>query len=201
MFDLGDLNKIMNKTQYYFDTEFAESCGEIQLISIGIVDTHGNTFYAENSGFDIRKANPWVLENVIPKLRWYCPQGHSEPRDVIRKDNGILTHEVHASVSGIRSSLLTFLRLNKDLPHHYVEECDREFYAYYSAYDWVVLCWIFGTMVELPKGMPMFCRDLKPMLDDSSCVVISPSTNEHNALEDAKYARDLYNLIQTGVDL
>jgi len=43
-----------------------------------------------------------------------------------------------------------------------------EFYAYYADYDWVVFCWLFGKMIDLPKGFPMYCRDLKQMLDDKS---------------------------------
>jgi hypothetical protein len=41
-----------------------------------------------------------------------------------------------------------------------------EFYGYYSDYDWVVFCWLFGRMNDLPKGFPMYCRDLKQMLDE-----------------------------------
>lgn len=34
-------------------------------------------------------------------------------------------------------------------------------YGYYSAYDHVALCWLFGKMIDLPKGMPMYTIDLK----------------------------------------
>ena len=40
-----------------------------------------------------------------------------------------------------------------------------EFYAYYSDYDWVVFCSLFGRMIDLPKGFPMYCIDLKQELD------------------------------------
>lgn len=40
-----------------------------------------------------------------------------------------------------------------------------EFYAYYADYDWVVFCQLFGTMMQLPKGLPMYCIDLKQELD------------------------------------
>jgi len=43
-----------------------------------------------------------------------------------------------------------------------------EFYAYYADYDWVVFCWLFGKMIDLPKGFPMYCRDLKQMLDEEA---------------------------------
>lgn len=48
------------------------------------------------------------------------------------------------------------------------DELLPEFYTYYGAYDWVVFCWIFGKMMELPEDFPMFSRDLKVMLDDKA---------------------------------
>jgi len=41
-----------------------------------------------------------------------------------------------------------------------------ELYGYYSAYDHVVLCWLFGKMIDLPKGFPMYTIDVKQMLDE-----------------------------------
>ena len=61
-----------------------------------------------------------------------------------------------------------------------------EFWGYYAAYDWVVLCQLFGTMMDLPKGWPMFCRDIKQecnRLGNPSLPVQGKS--EHNALADA----------------
>lgn len=29
-----------------------------------------------------------------------------------------------------------------------------EFYGYYCDYDWVVFCWLFGKMIDLPKDFP-----------------------------------------------
>ena len=43
-----------------------------------------------------------------------------------------------------------------------------EFYAYYADYDWVAFCWLFGKMMDLPKGFPMYCLDLKQMLDEKA---------------------------------
>lgn len=39
------------------------------------------------------------------------------------------------------------------------------FYGHYADYDWVVFCWLFGKMTNLPEGFPMYCRDLKQILD------------------------------------
>ena len=93
-------------------------------------------------------------------------------------------------------------------------------YAYFADYDWVVFCSLFGTMMELPNSFPMYCRDLKQMLDEKieqSWVGLEMTTfgheglrldqvkkrpdypqqtNEHNAASDAKWNLDLYKFIQ-----
>jgi len=87
-----------------------------------------------------------------------------------------------------------------------------EFYAYYADYDWVVFCWIFGKMIDLPKGFPWYCRDLKQILDEKQSELIKnhgninvvqikefdgypKQTNEHNALDDAKWNKALHNFL------
>ena len=89
-----------------------------------------------------------------------------------------------------------------------------DFYGYYSDYDWVAFCWLFGTMVKLPKGFPMYCKDLKQMLDDKADFELPnqpknervdvlknsskypKQSNEHNALSDAKWNLELFKFIR-----
>lgn len=67
-----------------------------------------------------------------------------------------------------------------------------EFYGYYADYDHVALSWIFGKMIDLPAGFPMYTKDLKQMLDENPNVVKPKQTNAHNALADAKWNFELY---------
>ena len=71
---------------------------------------------------------------------------------------------------------------------------DPEFWAYYADYDWVALCQLYGTMMDLPKGWPMYCRDLKQLQDENFPNFKYPSQEgtEHNALDDAKHNRKCY---------
>jgi hypothetical protein len=65
-----------------------------------------------------------------------------------------------------------------------------EFWAYYADYDWVVLCQLFGTMMDLPKGWPMYCRDLKQAADERGNPTLpEQGTTEHFALNDACWAK------------
>lgn len=96
-----------------------------------------------------------------------------------------------------------------------------EFYAYFADYDWVVFCWLFGRMIDLPKEFPKYCKDLKQIMDskvieyflreDASHYSNDPiedkirliknfkdypkQTNEHNALDDAKWNKRLYEFL------
>jgi hypothetical protein len=65
-----------------------------------------------------------------------------------------------------------------------------EIWAYYADYDWVALCQLHGTMMDLPKGWPMYCRDLKQWCDTlGNPKLPEPDGAEHHALEDARWAR------------
>lgn len=88
-----------------------------------------------------------------------------------------------------------------------------EFYGYYADYDWVVFCWLFGKMIDLPQGFPMYCIDLKQELERLTQEVIRDcgnndnsyklqehpnypkQTNEHNSLSDAKWVYELYKFL------
>lgn len=62
-----------------------------------------------------------------------------------------------------------------------------EFWGYYADYDWVALCQLYGKMIDLPKGWPMYCRDLKQLLDDLGNPKMPKPITEHNALSDAQW--------------
>lgn len=68
-----------------------------------------------------------------------------------------------------------------------------EFWAYYADYDWVALCQLYGTMVDLPGGWPMYCRDVKQLCDAlGNPRLPKQSTTAHNALQDARWAKDAW---------
>ncbi len=63
-----------------------------------------------------------------------------------------------------------------------------EFWGYYADYDWVVFCQIFGAMLDLPKGWPMYCRDIKQRCAERGDPQLpKQDSTEHNALNDARW--------------
>lgn len=72
-----------------------------------------------------------------------------------------------------------------------------EFWAYFADYDWVVLCQLYGRMIDLPEDFPMFCRDLKQEMHRLG-VDKSPVENEaeHNALSDARWTMKTHQWLE-----
>ena len=63
-----------------------------------------------------------------------------------------------------------------------------EFWAYYGDYDWVALCQLYGTMIDLPKGWPKFCRDVRQLFDEFGDPRLPDQEGDtHNALADARW--------------
>ncbi|WP_366933340.1 3'-5' exoribonuclease [Nostoc sp. NMS7] len=81
------------------------------------------------------------------------------------------------------------------LYHHTFDELKKlevtekpEIWAYYADYDWVCFCQLFGTMMDLPKGFPMYCRDIKQWCDYlENPELPKQGKGEHNALADARW--------------
>lgn len=202
--------------KYFFDTEFHEynitdlnhqRRPTIDLISIGVIAEDGREFYRVSDGFDINAAcgNDWLRENVVkplcmeidPATEW-DERAHTNTNtvyDVITQNR--TRSELVKSNYNIKQDVLAFIGDDKA----------PEFYAYYADYDWVVFCWLFGRMIDLPDGFPMYCRDLKQSLDEAA-VTLGTTTdflkndqdypkqeNEHNALDDARWNKRLYDFL------
>lgn len=73
-----------------------------------------------------------------------------------------------------------------------------EFWAYYADYDWVALCQLYGTMMDLPKGWPMYCRDIKQWCDMlGNPTLPKQGKSEHHALADALWNRSAWEFLST----
>jgi hypothetical protein len=73
-----------------------------------------------------------------------------------------------------------------------------EIWAYYADYDWVAMCQLFGTMMDLPKGWPMYCRDVKQLCDSKGNPKLPEQTSiEHHALKDAEWTWQAWQFLQS----
>ena len=71
------------------------------------------------------------------------------------------------------------------------DDGDIEFWGYYSDYDWVVFCQLFGKMIDLPDNYPKYCMDLKQLMRMKG-IKIKQNNSNHNALQDARWIRQTY---------
>lgn len=213
--------------KYFIDTEFIEGFHKplfgkkrhyIDLISIGIVCEDGREYYAISNEFNPEVAAEWVKENVLYPIM--LTNGYTKHLSNI---HGCLSYNKQA----IKSIQKHNGKSNKHIAEDIYEFCkptpgrgnsvegilewnNPEFYGYYSDYDWVLFCSLFGRMMDLPKGFPMYCIDLKQTLEEKnekiSKKINAPyrnqdhaeypkQTNEHNALSDAKWNKQLFEFL------
>lgn len=186
--------------KYFIDTEFKEKPNTIDLISIGIVCEDGREYYALNKDFNLKEVwkDEWLRENVL--LPIYIEHVHGDMRNHVSFSRSAIKGILKGFGKGmaqIASEIKEFCYYSYSEAQ--IENADIQFYGYYADYDWVVFCWIFGRMMDLPKGFPMYCKDLKQMMDDKGLDKDWKRKNcpdpkgEHNALVDAKWNLKLFN--------
>lgn len=176
--------------KYFLDTEFIEGFHKplfgkrrhfIDLISIGIVCEDGREYYAISNEFNAKDADFFVRENVIDKL---------DSKNTFRA--GLLTPTMHYSGpiwktnNEIKNEILEFFGCKRDQLFWRSPE-GIEVYGYYADYDWVLFCSLFGRMIDLPKGFPMYCKDLKQMLDEEADSITEIEITTHVVGEESTW--------------
>ena len=151
--------------RYFYDCEFIEDGRVVDLVSIGVVDEGGRELYAVSTEFDAARALPWVRRNVLDKL--------PSPGDPAWR-----------SRAQIRNELWEFLTA----PLRSGPGGTIELWAWYAAYDHVVLAQLWGAMPELPREIPRFTKDLRQLWDDCGRPKLpAAEARRHDALVDARH--------------
>ena len=172
-----------------YDLEFLEDGRTIELISIGVVTEDGREYYAVNrllavnslAGWRFRRRvrkHRWLMENVVPHL----PKPHGDRRLTMPK-RWLFDYASPAvkSRGRIADEVMDFIRAAGP---------DVELWANYGAYDHVCLAQLWGRMIDLPEGVPMFTHDIQQeaqRLGLSWDDLPKQETGEHNALADARH--------------
>lgn len=182
-------------TIYCYDTEFLEDGSTIELISIGIVCEDGREYYAVNSDADwdrIRK-DDWLMDNVVRHLPTHST-GQVEKRTGFG-DQGYLWGGINKRDARVKpkwviaNEVRDFMLAGVDTSPVGISLYLPELWAYYAAYDHVALAQLWGRMINLPKGIPMFTHDLKQEMDrlDIASDEFPQPGDEHDALADARW--------------
>ncbi len=171
--------------RYFYDLEFLEDGRTIDLISIGVVADDGREYYAVSDDATrkpLRKRigrHEWLMANVVPSL----PKPHGDwnnhmPRSWLFDYNSPLVKPRARIADEVRDFLLA-----ADKPI---------LWADYGAYDHVALCQLWGTMMDLPDGLPMFTCDIQQETQRLGVAwdeLPKQESGNHNALEDARHNR------------
>ncbi len=248
----------------FYKPLFGRKRHSVDFISIGMVAEDGREYYAIANDFDIDAAwNSYDIKKDFGKPQdfgdkkvYWLRDNVLQPmiKDIILSTNGERRNwaldlvEGQSDLNALKNLLRHFGKPKKQIADelitftHYPDRLvmpqpKPEFYAYYAGYDWVAFCTLYGRMIDLPKGMPMYCRDLKQMLDEGVNKISEISIqnflidkkgytsqglskaniddwsfdlklemvkaqsnypkqdNEHNALDDAKWNKKLYDFI------
>jgi hypothetical protein len=161
------------------DLEFLEDGCTIELISIGMVCDDGREYYAVNRDMPVRRIrkHKWLMENVVPHL----PKAHGDRRLTMPKrwlfDYASPLMKRRARIA---AEVAAFIQATPDV----------ELWANYGAYDHVGLAQLWGPMIALPAGVPMFTNDIQQearRLGISEDEFPIQSGGLHNALADARH--------------
>lgn len=189
----------------FYDTEFLEDGRTIYLISMGMVAEDGRELYLVDEAitkgklYDRITEHNWLMDNVIPHLPLaldyegsprITPAGASNvyprKRGMFRlddADNRVVSRRF------LRNAVRSFLQTTPDL----------ELWAWYGAYDHVVLAQLFGRMIDLPPGVPMWTNDLQQELARlGNPEVPGQEGTSHNALDDARHVAAIFKALNLG---
>jgi hypothetical protein len=184
-------------TVYDYDLEFLEDGKTIDLISIGIhCQEDGREYYAVNEecAYDSRpwyhrwfnrkgslnnriRSHEWLMENVVPSL----PRLHGDARNYAPQS---WLFDYFSPLVKPRA------RIAAEVKDFLLAKGAPELWADYGAYDHVALCQLWGRMIDLPAGIPMFTRDIQQeaaRLGVGWDEFPKQAEGNHNALADARH--------------
>ena len=182
----------------FFDTEFTGLHKNTSLISIGLIDENGRTFYAEFTDYNESQCNDWIKENVIKHLEFDNDKDETTELKVCDK----------WGICGNKEFI-------KNQLEDWLSEYDNvEFVSDVCHYDMVLLIDLFGTAFDLPKNINPACHDInqdiaryyeisekeafdfsrEELLQNNAIVI---EGDKHNSLYDAKVIKTIYEIIKS----
>lgn len=199
----------------FFDTEFTGLHKDTTIISIGLIDENGRTFYGEFSDYDESQCDNWIRENVIKHLKW-CKEGPVEDFVNIY----VNSWEAFGSKEYIKIVLSEWLSKYDEV--ELVSDCCH--------YDMVLFIDIFGDAWSIPDVVNPACHDINQDIakyfdisekeafdlsrekfiekvnidrqDDQNNFDISEGEkiiniegDKHNSLYDAKVIKEIYEIV------
>ena len=175
------------KTRVFYDTEFREDGHTIDLLSIGLVRETGESYYAvvSDADWDAVRKDQWLLQNV-----WRSLPVRGMKTELVSIGNG--EHANRVTYAGVLDTASALVRpkwvIANEVRDFLTETPGLELWAWYAAYDHVALTQLWGRMIGLPKGVPMWTSDLRQEAERlGNPDLPEQGEGEHNALADARH--------------
>lgn len=172
----------MKYNRIYHDWEFLEDGSTIVPISVGMVTDTGDQYYAVfgDMPWDRVYRHQWLRDNVIPHL----------PLSGYRNREPVLDR-LHPAVKDHRT-------IRDEVRGFILSHPRPQMWGWYSDFDHVALAWLFGRMVDHPKGMPLRTNDVQQeadrlMVPDTQLPVQTDVV--HDALADAWHAKKVHEYL------
>lgn len=167
--------------RFHYDWEFKENGKTIQPISLGMVAESGDELYI-------------ISKDTIDDFRYRQQIDLLDPTDFWLQEN------VYRHISfededlyGMWNFHLKAGPVVHDFIMRNMDGQPTELWGYYAAYDHVCLAQLFGKMIDLPTGIPMFTNELMTIRNGQPLPVRPSNLTEHHALNDAKYQKLIYD--------
>ena len=176
----------------FFDTEFTGLHIGTTLISIGLVDENGRSFYGEFLGYNSQQVDDWIQENVINNLKFkneYRPHNNYDSEHL----------ECVGYTYHIKRWLSEWLSQYESV--ELVSDCCH--------YDMVLFINIFGGAFDIPNNVCPACHDINQDIaryfNISEREAFDKSREEmadviegdkHNALYDAMVIKNIYEKVK-----
>lgn len=179
----------------FFDTEFTGLIRNTELISIGIIDEDGRSFYAEINDYDNSLITPWIQENVIDNL-------------ILGDGFTVIRTPMYFSLNGSKEEI------SKSL-NNWLSEYDKvEFISDCNSYDHVLLVDLItngGSALDMPEFISPYCHDINQDIAiyynvsneeafnmSREKIANTNADGKHNALKDAVDIKKIYEMIHGG---
>ncbi|MFB7359610.1 hypothetical protein [Streptomyces gardneri] len=172
----------------YLDTEFLPADPTNRgLVSIGLTDDQGRSYYAVNQGMDTAAvlAVPWMVNNVwkfLPRLQHSCHghpcHGHPSALDV-----------AHQDVKPLETIRAEVARYFAD-----TDASETRLYAYYGGQDIGRLHMLWdNNWAVMPGYIPQWFTELQALIVDAgNPQVPEQPAGAHHALADAEHNRRIH---------
>lgn len=141
-------------TPIFFDTEFSGLHQQAYLLSLAFVPLEGPWFYAVFTDADLEplRKSKFHRENTLPHLDLTPSQQQALPAGTYVRSSR------EKVVAALTEYLATFAAPDP-------KKKTLAVWADVPAYDWILLCELFGGALELPKHIHYVVRDLATLLE------------------------------------